>query len=198
MAICKMTIGATTGPVGARKRVDVGTVEYFLPTLDLFGLDAPTSFNEDGNPVYGDEKLDWLQSAVTFKVQSAVRNLAKASEDLKSIELVRPIPSSLEELMEGGQGSSYFEVKKLALALFTAWVAKLDSSPEGKARLVRYFSNMDALTEAASAVKAKLAERINAFVASLTEEEAASIVSYLRNVKGALESVPATDAGVFE
>lgn len=193
-----LTVGATTGPTGARRRVEVGKLDYFVPSLDDFGLPAPDRLDADGTALYDDLKLDWLQSAVTARVQGAVRNLVKVADDLSGFELVRAVPTSLDELMEGGSGGGrYFEVRKLCCEQFAGYVAGLAASAEGKQRLVDYFGNPAMIGAAAEKVKEAIAGHYAKFVSSLPDEQGTQYASYLRAVKTALESEAVEDEASF-
>ena len=165
----KMSISTTVGEKGARKRQEIGQIDYYLPSLNEFApsLPEPDSRNEYGEPQYGDDSLGFVQDAVTAKVQGIVRNLAKVRDDLSGFDLVRDVPDSLEALLESGGGARYFEVRKLACEAFATYTTALTIPAVGKEKLNAYFSSTVRLAEAAPKVKAAFASDFQAFIGGL-------------------------------
>lgn len=190
MANVKMEISKTLNG----KRHTAGTVEHYLPTLHDFdvAMPEPDSFDsETGMPSYGDENLQFLQDALTAKVQGIIRNIAKVEGDTPStlaIVPVRDYPSTLEELVEGSQGARYFEVRKMAVDAFSVYVSRLEGvQDKAKAYLVSLFSEPRAVQALSQKVKARFAEHLAAFKAGLPDEQAASMSGYLKSLDRALE-----------
>src|SRR5688572_11317887 len=69
-----------------KERKEVGKAEVPMPLLSDFGLTAeqakddkgqPMLDEDTGLPIYADDKMDWLQSAITGAVFAKVRNFYK-------------------------------------------------------------------------------------------------------------------------
>ncbi len=101
----------------------VGKVEVYYPTLADFGLNVESKDGEDGFPVYTDSKMQWLADAAIAATKAIVRNrLVSGTVELKE---GLTIPSSLDELMEGGSGNKGegLAIAREFLADFKAWLA---------------------------------------------------------------------------
>jgi hypothetical protein len=186
-----MKISKTLNIKGKNVRVDAGTVDYMLPTLADFGLAEPDSIGADGFPVYNDVQAQFLQDCVTSRIEGIVRNIAKVEGDTpESLELVlvRELPTTLNEYLEGAGGSRFFEVRKQAVELFNAWVAKLALPQPAKDKLSGLFSNAQGLAWQSSETKQRFGARFSAFIESLTDDQQASVAQYLRTVTAALST----------
>ena len=173
------------------KRHPAGSVSYTLLTLDDFGLAAPDSIDKEGMPVYTNTDLAFLQDCVSAACAATIRNIAKVEGDTPDSLVIVPTrdyPSTLTEYAEGATGGRFFEVRKVALELWAAFVASLDIPADGKKSLVALFGNSQAVKALAAKTKERFAGYVTRFVGSLNADQQAGIAGYIRTIETALNA----------
>lgn len=159
----KLPIQATEN----KKFVKLGEVQYFVPTLESFGLTAPIESisEEDGLPVYADEKMDFLFSALVKQI--AIK--AKQALQPKSLQLKdgASIAATWAELLaEGKRGGAgqYMAILAELRKAFEAHVRTLGKSEGVQRYLTDAFANPKGIMLADEGNKAKLKAYFEAFV----------------------------------
>lgn len=187
-SIIEVSKTVEAGP-NKRQRVKVGEVAIVVPTiedvLEFVGA-AKVTGEEDGLPVYSDDRANWLQSAILSYVKAAARN--KLEPGTATVKDGLKIATNWEELTaeaeRGGNGAGlklYAEVK----ALFADWASKQGKSQAAVNTLVGLFNNKQALALATADTKAKVKPYYEAFAASLSEED---LEKYSRPLESILET----------
>ena len=165
-----MTINKTEN----KKYVKVGDVQYFIPTLAAFGIDAKIeSINEeDGLPVYADEKHDWLFSAICAKVAAKVRNMLESQSIVFKDNGTAPadFAALLAEGKRGGAGQYMAMMSELRKA-FAAYVDTLGKSAATKKVVCDAFANPEGVALAAEDMRTKFAVYFNGFVEACDNAE---------------------------
>lgn len=183
-------VSKTETVAGKRQRVKVGEVGIVVPTiedvLEFIGA-AKITGEEDGLPIYSDDRANWLQDAMLSYVKAAARN--KLEPGTATVRDGLKIATNWEELTAeagrgGGNGAAlrmYAEVK----ALFADWASKQGKSQAAVNTLVGLFNNKQALAFATADTKAKVKPYYEAFAASLSEED---LEKYSRPLESILET----------
>lgn len=185
-----------------KKRVDVGTVDVWYPTLfDISEkLSLPDKFQEDEDggksPVYDEEELQWAQDAILDAVKREARNVTKVVEDKDSktgyaLEFTRPIPENFTQLCEEHkrQGGEYLKIRHEAIADFGKWLTSLDKSQKAMDMAKKLFSDPAALD--VSPVKTRetfLANYLTPYVEQLEEDSQERYSQVLTKVITSAES----------
>ena len=148
------------------KRVPVGEVQVFIPTLASFGLDAaPTGAGEDGIPTYATNELNWLQNAIKGAALANARN--KLVPQTTTVKDGQKLPTTLAELTEPSLGGGNPEALKAIAAvkaLYKQFVSELGKSAKVQVLLVSTFDSPKALAMQPAEVRAKIAAYIEEFV----------------------------------
>jgi hypothetical protein len=177
---------------GETSTVVLGTVEVFYPTLEDFGIVAQHDVGAEAKrkpsevyPIYSDERLQWLYSAVVAKVEAFARSKT-ADGKLKS---GMSIPTTFAELTEVGQrGGEYLKIKSEAIKSFAGFLEGLGK----KKGLVELYSSLFAQPEGLKGVEKKY---FTAFVSYLgdwakaqSEELQARYVKVVEKVTDAIQA----------
>ena len=148
------------------KRVPVGDVVVFIPTLASFGIDTPaTGADSEGIPTYSTNELNWLQNAIKGATLANARNklVPKTTEVRDGAKL----PTTLAELTEPSLGGGNPEALKAIAAvkaLFKQFVAELGKSAKVQVLLTSTFDSPKALAMQPSEVRTKISAYIEEFV----------------------------------
>jgi N-acetylglucosamine kinase-like BadF-type ATPase len=182
----------------------VGTIVVPTPTLEAFGISAKQKlgedqkplFDEDGLPVYEDEKMDWLFWAVVAQAKMQARNkLISGTAELKDGQ---KIAATFEELVAEGERRGNAEALKLAKEIrtsFAAYVQSLNKTPQTQAVLVGLFGNKQALSLQADDKKEKFKTYLSGYAETL---EAADLARYEKHLKSVEEAcAPGASASDF-
>ena len=186
--ICAVSMDVSKKENGAY--VKVGEVEYYVPTLEAFGIAAQRSadkegkpLEEDGLPVYSTDEQAWLQAAIHSAVKANIRNkLVSGTAELKP---GHSIPATLAELTapsEGAASGAYLKQLVELKKLFSAWVASLGKSAGATQLLIGLFSNKASLATQTTANKEKMAAYIADFAEQLDAEALAGGQRYLQSL----------------
>ena len=170
-----------------------GKIEVFYPTLDELGLNVqPEKEDEEGFPVYSDEKVQYVFDAVLAAVKAQARNkLVSGTANLKP---GLSIASSVEELLESGgnKGDALAAVREF-LAAFKAWLPKTGKSEKVQAAVYELARNKASVMLQADDKKQKFAQYLADFASTLTEEQAARFTRPLLALNEACEAGDALD-----
>ena len=167
---------------------------YGLPTLDqVFSpLPAPDSWKEEEvkeeiegeedqsaiirTPIYKDSTLEYLQAALTQRVQGLARSRDGAGQ----------VPCmNWQEVEESGSGTKYPIQLRDFKADFSIWLEKATELTVKQQAAVLAFTDAKRLTLADDHRKERVAEFLNGFVASLGEK-ASDVMSVINTLNKAL------------
>lgn len=170
----------------------VGEVVVPVPTLEAFGITAETRArteddgDDDGLPLYKEEKLDWLFGAVVAACKMQARNkLVPATAELKDGQ---KIASNFEELMAEGERKGNAEALKLmkeAATSFASYVQSLNKTAQTQALLVGLFRNRSGLSMQPDNQKAKFKVYLEQYAESLEAGDLARYEKILKAIEDA-------------
>ena len=170
-----------------------GKIEVFYPTLDELGLSVVADKqDEEGFPVYSDEKIQYVFDAVLAAVKAQARN--KLVSGTANIKPGFSIASSVEELLESGgnKGDALAAVREF-LAAFKAWLPKTGKSEKVQAAVYELARNKASVMLQTDDKKQKFAQYLADFASTLTEEQAARFTRPLLALNEACEAGYALD-----
>ena len=110
-----------------------GEIEVYYPLLNELGLSVEAEKNdEEGFPIYTDEKVQYVFDAVLAAVKAQARN--KLVSGTATLKPGLSIASTVEELLESGgnKGDALAAVREF-LAAFKAWLPKTGKSEKVQA-----------------------------------------------------------------
>ena len=173
--------------------VKQGDIEIFYPLLSELGIDiAPTKNDEEGFPIYSDEKVQYVFDAVLAAVKAQARNrLVSGTATLKP---GLSIASTVEELLESGgnKGDALAAVREF-LAAFKAWLPKTGKSEKVQAAVYELARNKASVALQSDDKKAKFAVYLSGFAETLTAEQVARFSRPLLALNEACEAGDALD-----
>ena len=173
--------------------VKQGDVEIFYPTLDELGLDVKPSKNDDeGFPIYEDEKVQYVFDAVLAAVKAQARNrLVSGTATLKP---GLSIASTVEELLESGgnKGDALAAVREF-LAAFKAFLPTTGKSEKVQAAVYELARNKAAVSIQSDDKKDKFAVYLANFALTLSAEQAARFSRPLLALEEACQAGDALD-----
>jgi hypothetical protein len=169
--------------------VKQGEVVVYYPLLSELGLNAETDkTDDDGFPIYSDDKVQYVFDAVLAAVKAQARNkLVSGSAELKP---GLSIASTVEELLESGSGNkgeALAAVREM-LAAFKAFLPTTGKSEKYQLAAYNAARQRDSITVMTDDKKQKMQALINAFAESLTAEQAARFSRPLLAINEACES----------
>lgn len=180
----------------------VGKINIFVPLLAAFGLTTEQAkddkgallVDDDGLPVYTDDKLNYLQGAVTAAVKAQARNRLKpGTADLKD---GAKIATNFEELLaaadRSNSGAALVAIRELK-AKFSAWVASLGKSAAAQATLNTLFGNKQALALQTAQNREKMQQYISDFAETLEADMLERGGKYLQSLLDACSASAEAD-----
>ena len=170
-----------------------GEIEVYYPLLNELGLNVETEKNdEEGFPIYTDEKVQYVFDAVLAAVKAQARN--KLVSGTATLKPGLSIASTVEELLESGgnKGDALAAVREF-LAAFKAWLPKTGKSEKVQAAVYELARNKASVTLQADDKKEKFARYLTDFAETLTEEQAARFTRPLLALNEACEAGDALD-----
>ena len=183
------TISETVEKSGKKERQWVGKVEYLVPLLDEFGINAEYKTDDDGEVSYVDTKLDWLYGAV----KAAVRSLLVSRLEPRSVKFREGYSAWTDfatMVATSGNRGAGLVLRREFIAAFTAFIAKLGKSEKWSNAMVGFASNAKALAGTTVGNKEVFQKNLNKFFDQLTEDEQekfAGIIAELVKVSSAEE-----------
>ena len=177
---------------GKSQYVAQGKVEVFYPLLTELGFNVePKSFDDDGFPVYSDDKAQWCFDAILAAVKAAARNkLVAGTAQLKP---GLSIASTLEELIEGGNKSEALAANREFLAAFKAWLPSTKKSEKVQAAVFDLAKNKAGLSLQPDDKKTKFLVYLTDFAKTLTAEQSARFERALVALEDAAQAGDALD-----
>ena len=173
--------------------VKQGEIQVFYPLLSELGLAVePTKNDEEGFPIYSDEKVQYVFDAVLAAVKAQARNrLVSGTATLKP---GLTIASTVEELLESGgnKGDALAAVREF-LAAFKAWLPKTGKSEKVQAAVYELARNKASVALQSDDKKAKFAVYLSGFAETLNAEQVARFSRPLLALNEACEAGDALD-----
>ena len=176
------------------KRIDVGTVDIFVPTLADFGLsDSAFTLDSEGYPVYSDEKLDFVQSAISAAARAIARN--RLESGTATLKAGKTIPTTIEELMEAPEGNRGESLKlfKGFVNEVIAYAAKMGKSTKAQATLASWLTSKKSLAIISPENRQKALAYITDTVASMSEADQAKYENVALGLAEVCEAVDGDD-----
>jgi hypothetical protein len=173
--------------------VKQGEVEVFYPLLNELGLDIEADkMDEEGFPIYSDEKVQYVFDAVLSAVKAQARN--RLISGTASLKPGLAIASTVEELLESGgnKGDALAAVREF-LAAFKAWLPKTGKSEKVQAAVYELARNRASVAMQPDDKKAKFSNYLADFADTLNEEQAARFSRPLLALNDACEAGDALD-----
>ena len=173
--------------------VKQGDIEIFYPLLSELGISVePTKNDEEGFPIYSDEKVQYVFDAVLAAVKAQARNrLVSGTATLKP---GLTIASTVEELLESGgnKGDALAAVREF-LAAFKAWLPNTGKSEKVQAAVYELARNKASVALQSDDKKQKFAVYLAGFAETLTAEQVARFSRPLLALNEACEAGDALD-----
>ena len=171
----------------------VGEITVYYPLLSELGLDVdPAKNDEDGFPIYSDDKVQYVFDAVLAAVKAQARNrLVSGTATLKP---GLTIASTVEELLESGgnKGDALAAVREF-LAAFKAWLPKTGKSEKVQSAVYELARNKASVALQSDDKKAKFAVYLSGFAETLNAEQVARFSRPLLALNEACEAGDALD-----
>lgn len=193
----QMEVNKKVVKAGKAEYSKVGDVVYYVPLLSAFGIATEQSkddkgaliSDDDGLPVYTDDKLNWLQGAVVASCKAAARNrLQPQTADLKDGVV---IPSDFATLLaaadRSNSGAALVALRELK-ARFGEWIATLGKSAAAQQTLKTLFNSKDSILVQSDTNRDKMAQYVSDFAATLDEATLAKSEKYLQGLLDACAS----------
>lgn len=146
--------------------------------------DKGQEIDEDGIPIYEDDKANWLQGAMLAAIKAQARNkLVSGTATLKD---GLSIPTDWEGILAEGVrgGGEALAIAREAKAAFAEWMAKQGKSEAATQTVVTLFSNKQALALQSEVNKGKVKAYVEAFAESL---DAAALERFEKPVSSVIE-----------
>jgi len=174
--------------------VKQGEVTIFYPLLNELGFDVEVEKeDEDGFPVYADEKAQYAFDAVLAAVKAQARN--KLVSGTATFKDGQKIAETVAELLESGsanKGDALAAVREM-LAAFKAWLPKTGKKEAVQAAVYDLAANRKGLALQTADKKAKFLNYITDFAVTLTPEQAVRFTRPLEALQAACASADALD-----
>jgi hypothetical protein len=169
----KMEVSKKATVAGKPQYVKQGEVTIFYPTLEDMGIKAEVKENdEEGFPVYVDNKMQYAFDAILAAVKAQARNkLVSGTATLKDGQ---KIAETLDELLESNtanRGDALAAVREM-LAAFKAWLATTGKKEAVQAAVYSLAANHTGLSLQSQVNKGKFQTYLTDFTASLNEQQA--------------------------
>ena len=169
----KMEVSKKADVMGVAQYVKQGEIEVFYPLLTELGIAIePAKEDEEGFPVYADEKVQYVFDAILAAVKAQARN--KLVSGTATLKAGLSIASTVEELLESGgnKGDALAAVREF-LAAFKAWLPTTKKSEKVQAAVFDLAKNRAGLSLQDNDKKVKFAKYLTDFAVTLTSEQAA-------------------------
>ena len=186
-----MDVTKTVTEAGKNSRVKVGSVDIYVPSIAELAKDAVQAtdakgiamVDDDGLPVYTDNNLNWVQSAIYAQVKAQARNKLKPSTaDLKDGAKIATDWAELTAENTGG-GAEHLAAIREVKALFARWVATLGKSAPAQEQITGLFNSPDKLSVSNETVRGKMLGYLGDFVETLEDVQTAKFVKYLEKLE---------------
>lgn len=175
----------------------VGDVVIHAPLLSAFGIATEQAkddkgqplADDDGIPVYTDEKLNWLQGSIVAAVKAMARNRLKpGTAELKDgVKIAETFAELLAAADRSNSGAALVALRELK-AKFGEWIATLGKSAAAQQTLKTLFNSKDSILVQSDTNRDKMAQYVSDFAATLDEATLAKSEKYLQGLLDACAS----------
>ena len=166
-----------------------GEVQVWYPLLNELGLTVEADKTDDeGFPVYSDDKVQYVFDAVLAAVKAQARN--KLVSGTATLKAGLSIAASVEELLESGggnRGQALAIIREFQTA-FKNWLPSTGKSAAVQSLALTYCKNREALALADEGRKAKFGVYLTDFASQLSAEDAAKFSRPLMALQEAIET----------
>lgn len=166
-----------------------GEVVVYYPLLSDLGIAVePQKDDDEGFPVYADDKVQYVFDAVLAAIKAQARN--KLVSGTATLKAGLSIAATVEELLESGggnRGQALAIVREFQNA-FKAWLPSTGKSAAVQSLALTYAKNKEALALADADRKQKFGKYLTDFAASLSAEDAAKFSRPLLALQEAIET----------
>jgi len=178
---------------GKAQYVKQGEVVVYYPLLSELGLAVePTKNDEDGFPVYADEKVQYVFDAVLAAIKAQARN--KLVSKTATLKPGLSIATTVEELLEsGGNKGDALAAGREFLAAFKAWLPSTGKAEKVQAAVYNLARSVSNVSLQPDDKKAKFATYLQDFAETLTEAQAERFSRSLLNLNEACTAGDALD-----
>ena len=176
---------------GKNEYKKVGDAVIFVPLLSAFGIPTKPALDDrqaailddDGLPVYDDDKLNWLQGSVVAAVKAMARNRLKpGTAELKDgLKIAETFEELLTAADRSNSGAALVAIRELK-NLFGEWVAKLGKSAAAQQTLKTLFNSKESLALQSEVNRTKMAQYISDFAETLDEARLAKSEKFLQGL----------------
>jgi hypothetical protein len=159
---------------GSNQYVKQGDVTIYYPLLSELGIAIdPEKMDENGFPVYTDEKVQYVFDAMLAAVKAQARNkLVSGTAKLKDGQSIADTVEALLESGGGNKGDALAAVREF-LASFKAWLPTTGKKEAVQAAVYDLAANRKGLALQTMEKKQKFLGYLSDFAETLTEEQAA-------------------------
>lgn len=167
----------------------VGKITIFIPTMEDMGITVETKGEDDeGLPVYADDRVQWTYKALVAAVKAKARNaLVSGTAQLKPGQSIADtVEAIIAEGQRGGGGEALAAIRELKKA-YAAWISSLGLSAKAVAMHIQYFGNREALSLQDNSMKEKVQARVVSFAEQLDADMLQAGKNYLDSVLQACE-----------
>ncbi len=175
------------------KYVKVSEVQVFYPLLSDLGIDVePNKFDEEGFPIYADDKHQYVFDACLAAVKAQARN--KLTPQTGELKPGLSIASSVEELLESGgnKGDALAAVREF-LAAFKEYLTTTSKSAKIQAAVYELARNRSSVALQEDDRKVKFQKYLSDFAETLDEAQATRFTRPLLALNEACELGNALD-----
>jgi len=178
------------------KRVEIGKVPCYIPTLSAFGLDITPKADDEGNavldsdglPEYDTQEAQWLFASVVNWSKAAAR-----AKTLPGSATVRPgatLPTTLAELTTPAvrTGSIVLAERGTLIGMWNAFVDTLPNQAAVKALAKQFMKAPDSLMAQPENVKTAMSGWVETFASDQAEKLTEYQMTHLESVIAACEA----------
>jgi hypothetical protein len=204
MSFNQVKMAVTSLNAKTKKREPVGEVVIHVPLLDELGIkadqlidaDKKPVFDDDGLPVYADDKYNFAQNAIYAAVKAQARNKLEAGT--ATLKAGATISTNWDELTaeanREGSGAALVLYRELK-TLFSTYINSTTKSAGAKAMIINLFGTKNALIAQDAVNKGKMKAYVAEFATTLTPETLAKYMKPLEAVTALCDTT--TDAEDF-
>jgi hypothetical protein len=151
--------------------------------------DKGAAVEEDGLPVYADDKANWLQGCMLAAIKAQARN--KLVSGTATLKEGLSIPTDWESILAEGVrgGGEALAIAREAKTAFAEWMGKQGKSEAATQTVVTLFSNKQALALQSEANKGKVKAYVEAFAESL---EATALERFEKPIQSVIDTCEAS------
>lgn len=193
MATYQLAVGETKDVAGKRTRVEAGKVSIFVPSLADMGWAVSPVKEENGLPVYGDEKAQMVFDGLFASVCAMNRNRVAVQEGKVVVTDPRGLTTDVASLFLAAEGSKgeHFVIRREYGEAVAKYLAGSGKSAKAVAVLSVLMTDKKAALVANEANKAAALSHIERLAESLPAEAVTRFAKLIEEMGAAL--APSSD-----